>query len=255
MIFISHTHKDKPIVEPIANKLKEVFGQEEIFYDSWSMQPGDGIISKMNEGLSNVDYFLFFASKNSLKSGLVSMEWQNILMKTANNPNIKFIPIKLDDCIMPDILLQTLYIDIYGKGFEFGVLQLINVLQGNSTYDDTLQEFENLRAEVTPVNNQEFIINISAIAYSEPISRFVLVMDNEFDEINGEPIHDNILNTDFYPNVIESYNGFYFGVERATTPSLPFSLKIKSTSPIKLFKVAHKNNTETAKFIPCTFKI
>ena len=56
MIFISHNCKDKPIVEPIAIKLATVFEQDKVFYDSWSIQPGDGIIDKMSEGLSNCKF-------------------------------------------------------------------------------------------------------------------------------------------------------------------------------------------------------
>ena len=40
MIFLSHNSKDKGIVEPFANKLAEVFGRDNVFYDSWSIQPG-----------------------------------------------------------------------------------------------------------------------------------------------------------------------------------------------------------------------
>lgn len=50
-IFISHNSNDKPVVEPIAMKLAEVFGRKEVFYDSWSIKPGEGIINKMNQGL------------------------------------------------------------------------------------------------------------------------------------------------------------------------------------------------------------
>lgn len=57
MIYISHTKADKPLVEPIAQKIAGVFGQENVFYDSWSIQPGDGIIDKMNEGLSKCKFF------------------------------------------------------------------------------------------------------------------------------------------------------------------------------------------------------
>lgn len=57
MIFLSHNSKDKVIVEPFANKLAEVFGRDSIFYDSWSIQPGDGIIDKMESGLSDAKYF------------------------------------------------------------------------------------------------------------------------------------------------------------------------------------------------------
>jgi hypothetical protein len=59
MIFISHNHKDKTIVEPIAIKISEIFGREKVFYDSWSMQPGDGIVDKMNEGLEKTKFFFF----------------------------------------------------------------------------------------------------------------------------------------------------------------------------------------------------
>lgn len=75
MIFISHTAKDKAIVEPIALRLAQVYGQNNVFYDSWSIQPGDGIIDKMNEGLTNCKFFFFFVSKNSLQSNMVKLEW------------------------------------------------------------------------------------------------------------------------------------------------------------------------------------
>ncbi len=53
MIFLSHNSSDKRIVEPFANRLAEVFGRENIFYDSWSIQPGDGIIDQMEHGLTD----------------------------------------------------------------------------------------------------------------------------------------------------------------------------------------------------------
>ena len=68
MIFISHNYNDKGIIEPIALKLAEIFGKEQVFYDSWSMQPGDGIIDKINEGLEKTSHFFFFVSANSLKN-------------------------------------------------------------------------------------------------------------------------------------------------------------------------------------------
>lgn len=57
MIFLSHNSKDKLIVEQVALKLKGIYGQNNVFYDSWSIQPGDGILDKMNEGLTSCKYF------------------------------------------------------------------------------------------------------------------------------------------------------------------------------------------------------
>lgn len=68
MIFLSHNFKDG-----------DIFGQENVFYDSWSIQPGDGIIDKMNDGLTQCKLFFFFVSNNSLNSEMVKLEWLNAL--------------------------------------------------------------------------------------------------------------------------------------------------------------------------------
>lgn len=46
MIFLSHNYKDKNVVERVALALREVYGQNKVFYDSWSIQPGEGIVDK-----------------------------------------------------------------------------------------------------------------------------------------------------------------------------------------------------------------
>jgi len=74
-IFISHNSKDKPLIEPIANHLADTFGRENVFYDSWSIQPGDDILDKMDDGLEKADIFFFFMSPNSLESNMVKIEW------------------------------------------------------------------------------------------------------------------------------------------------------------------------------------
>ena len=73
MIFLSHNSNDKPVVEQVALKLKNIYGQDKVFYDSWSIQPGEGIVDKMDEGLTNCRYFFFFVSGNSLKSNMVKL--------------------------------------------------------------------------------------------------------------------------------------------------------------------------------------
>ncbi|WP_210309605.1 TIR domain-containing protein [Ochrobactrum sp. Marseille-Q0166] len=59
MIFLSHNYLDKPVVEQIAVSLADIFGREGVFYDSWSIQPGEGIIDKLNSGLGETTLFFF----------------------------------------------------------------------------------------------------------------------------------------------------------------------------------------------------
>ncbi|WP_211327660.1 toll/interleukin-1 receptor domain-containing protein [Solilutibacter pythonis] len=73
-IFLSHDHNDKPLVEAVALKLADIFGQDQVFYDSWSIRPGDSIIDQMNKGLEAPEFVFFFVSVNSLASGMVKLE-------------------------------------------------------------------------------------------------------------------------------------------------------------------------------------
>ena len=82
MIFFSYNHNDEQLVDMIARRLELEFGRDNIFYDKWSMQPGDSIIGKMNEGLEQFTTFFYFLSPNSLTSKMVAKECPYGIIKT-----------------------------------------------------------------------------------------------------------------------------------------------------------------------------
>jgi hypothetical protein len=121
-------------VEPIAIELGKVFGRKSIFYDSWSMQPTDtGIIDRINKGLTAANIFFYFVSKNSLESKMVDLEWQNALLLEIRG-GVKFVAVKLDDCVMPAVLTQKLYIDYNRKGEQIALRQMIGVIHERNTF-------------------------------------------------------------------------------------------------------------------------
>lgn len=231
-IFISHNYNDKQIIEPIAIKLATIYGRENVFYDSWSIQPGDGIIDKMNAGLFECDFFFFFVSKNSLQSNMVKLEWQNALLKATRNM-VKLIPVKLDDCMMPAILMQTLYIDIYGKGLEHGFRQIVDVINNQNTFHEQFQTYENVRGKITEINNG-YRIEIAAITYFEPIARFLILIDVPTKEVNVNCSSDGMRTTGQRDN-IELDNGFvcnalFESVSRGLAPGFPYCIEVTSKS-------------------------
>lgn len=240
MIFLSHNYKDKPIVEPIALKLLAVYGKDKIFYDSWSVQPGDGIIDKMNDGLENCQFFLFFVSKNSLGSNMVKLEWQNALYKATQN-KVTLIPIKLDDCLMPAILLQTLYIDIYGKGLDFGMTQIVDVINNKNIYTPIEQTYENVRGYVMPSStHSEIDLEIRAETYTEPVSKYIILVENPESEVSIDTTNQIKMQSPVFMenvDVADGYkcNGVYFRLAESTNPGFPIKLKLKSKTgvPIK----------------------
>lgn len=189
-IFLSHNSNDKPLVEAVALRLANIFGQDQVFYDSWSIKPGDGIIDQMNKGLEAPEFVFFFVSSNSLKSDMVKLEWQNALY-SASNGKTRLIPIRVDGCQMPSLLQQTLFIDMYTIGLEATIAQIVSVTQGNASFTPQFQNFSNLTYNISKLEDGSSEITISASHMMEPNPNFAFVLSNEEDEIGywikGQP--------------------------------------------------------------------
>lgn len=232
MIFLSHNSKDKQIVEPIAMKLAEIFGQDNVFYDSWSIQPGDGIIEKMDEGLSKCKFFFYFVSKNSLTSSMVKLEWQNALVRSAQK-QIRFIPVRLDQSSLPIIMLQTLYIDLFSNGINVAIRQMVDVINGVNTFQSGTTSFNNLIAYKYKEGNKLFI-ECRALHYLEPITTFSFMTHADIDQITHniplETFHTSGMHKDVQVNPFVRANFITLGLSRGTLPGFPFLVEFTSTA-------------------------
>ncbi len=117
---------DKEIVISVALDLNEK--GITTWLDAFDILPGESIVSKINQGLSNCEFVLLFLSKNSVKSKWVEKEWESILWDEINSNKIKIIPIKLEDCKIPKILQTKKYIDL-SKDYNYGIMQLIDAIK------------------------------------------------------------------------------------------------------------------------------
>lgn len=253
MIFISHNSKDKPLIESIALALAKAYGTDNVFYDSWSIQPGDGIIDRMNKGLESCKFFFYFVSKNSLNSKMVDLEWQNALYKSVKG-YCRFIPVILERVDTPPILMQTLYIDLFSQGLEVAIRQMIDVIDGKNTFREQAN-FKNLHCFLEGTQN-ELTIEIRAIGHMEPISRFVLLIKNNDNELTFTVPGESMFTNGFNPNVKldngNIFNGQLIGVNRATTPTIPTKILVKTSSrtEIKLFGILHQTGFDRWEPLP-----
>lgn len=180
-IFLSHQHDDKPVVEPIAIALRERLGAENVFYDSWSIKPGEGIIEKMNEGMTAPDYVFFFVSARSLASGMVKLEWHNALYQAAKGQT-QLIPVRVDGAAMPALLMQSVYIDMHNIGIAAAQNQLIQIATGSDDFKPKHAEFSNLTALVKKIDNHFYEVTVSASHLSEHAPSIALLTTNNKDE-------------------------------------------------------------------------
>ena len=249
MIFLSHNCKDKPVVEPIALTLAKVFGQDNVFYDSWSIQPGDGIIDKMNEGLAKCRYFFYFVSQNSLTSSMVKLEWQNALVKAAQK-QIIFVPVRLDQSQLPPIMLQTLYIDLFSYGIDVASRQMIDVINGKNTFQaDPSTSFTNLIAYKYK-DGEKLIVECRALYYLEPVTMFSFMTFADVDKIaynvKGEPFHTFGKHKNVPINSAVKANFITLGLSRGTLPGFPFQVEFtsKELPSFDIFLVYHQISAE-----------
>lgn len=246
-VFVSYNHNDQYIVDTIARKLAIEFGYDNIFYDKWSIQPGENIIAEMNEGLSSFDTFFLFASTNSLDSAMVSLEWQTALMKAVKE-DLKFVVVKIDNCTIPTILTPKLYIDLFSKGMDEAIRQMKDVAKSINIYQP-LPDFVNLSATLSIVSDHETKVIVEAKNYSEqnavicfacknPIEEFALCLTGQWS--CGQ-------------NIITYYNGEKYNVRSACRidqqlrPGFPYEVVIcheTKLDDLKIFILCNEQNGE-----------
>lgn len=246
-IFLSHNHNDKPLVEPVAVALAKIFGEDQVFYDSWSIKPGDGIIDKMNNGLDAPEFVFFFVSKNSITSGMVKLEWQNALY-AASKGMTKIVPVRVDDCDMPPVLRQTLFIDMCAIGLDAAISQIVSVTHGHASFTPQHQGFSNLTYSRKLHADGSMEISVIASHLMEPSHGFVFLTKNSDGEINIFSKGGGMDNKGFKYNCAYHLqfgivNGFFVKpIGRALTPSHPIRFEVKkiTDTPIDILGVLHE---------------
>lgn len=239
-IFISYNHNDSDIVDMISRKLELEFGRNNIFYDKWSIQPGDSIIGKMNEGLEEFTTFFFFVSPNSMESKMVSLEWQTALNRAVNK-DLKFVGVRIADCNPPAILSDKLYIDLYGEGLDSAIEKMKCVVKSESAYKP-LEDIQNVVATAKLKDDKTISFTIEAKMYAEINPTFAFACSNSFDEFSVcFNISDGFILTgsdELNANNSTSLNARTVQLQRALKPDFPFVFEVYITNTSHLNDVS-----------------
>lgn len=117
-VFLSHSSKDKFIVDEIFNELQ---AQEVcVWYDKYEIEPGDSITDKINKGLDESDIGVICISKNFLDtdSGWTKSELNFFVQRRMKKPNKIFIIVNFDvpHDELPPLVQDYRYVDYREKG-------------------------------------------------------------------------------------------------------------------------------------------
>ena len=225
--------------------------------DGWASQPCEEIAGKNDQVLEKCTFFFFFVSKNSPTSDLIKLEWQNSIYAATDN-QAHIIPVKLDDCLMPAILLQTLYIDMFGTGVDYGLRQMIDVINKKHTLKLVEHTYENVRGHkiLSKSINNELFLEVRAETYVEPISKYIVLLNHDEHEIEGKCINNVLIQQVFVKDVEvgENYksNGIFFDLVRPIAPGFPikFLIKSKTGTPLRFNGIMREISENKIRHIP-----
>jgi hypothetical protein len=144
-VFISYSTKDKDFVDKLSIEL--VKKRIHVWLDKWAMKPGDSLIDKIQEGLTDSAYLLVVLSHNSLESEWCKKELNAGLMKELEARHVVVIPILLEDCNIPLFLKEKVYAD-FRTCFDDGFSNLLRSLSslfsehmGRTSTDEIITDY------------------------------------------------------------------------------------------------------------------
>jgi hypothetical protein len=108
-LFLSHNYRDKEQVRALAAALQVAGGH--VWFDVWTLKPGDSVPGSISEGLANFDMFVLVWSRNAAASNWVATELNAALTRQIGTRSCRIVPVRLDDAPLPPLVSHLLYID------------------------------------------------------------------------------------------------------------------------------------------------
>jgi hypothetical protein len=125
-IYVSYSHRDKPIVDHIVARLKE--DGHDIWIDSLKLRPGDNIQRRIEEGLAQADALIVVISENSFRSQWIQHEFTSMALQQISKQERRIIPVRIDNSAVPSYLADIVYLDL-SHDFEAGLDKLSDALR------------------------------------------------------------------------------------------------------------------------------
>jgi 5'-deoxynucleotidase YfbR-like HD superfamily hydrolase len=125
-IFLSHSRKDRQVVQRLENDLRAA--GFEVWMDSSEISVGQSISKKIQEGLKESEYLGIWLTVNSVGAGWVEQEWLAKLHLEIHDRQVMVLPLLAEDIEIPLLLRDKKYAD-FRTDYNSGLNQLLSVLR------------------------------------------------------------------------------------------------------------------------------
>ena len=108
-VFLSYSSKDKQSVHALAEWLR---GDElHVWLDAWVIKPVNPISLKIQHGVEKSPTLVMCMSPDYFDSEWGKLEHHSMLFRDTTNAQRRFLPLLVQDCQPPDIIVQFDHID------------------------------------------------------------------------------------------------------------------------------------------------
>lgn len=125
-IFISHSSVDKNFVRRLALDLLDK--DFDVWFDEWRLEVGQKLTDTIKQAVDQYSYFLLVLSENIADSKWVEQEIRWALEREQLTGRLVLLPIKIDDCTVPDNIADRLYAD-FSVSYVDPLEQLVDQLR------------------------------------------------------------------------------------------------------------------------------
>lgn len=126
-LFLSYSHYDREFAQRLAQDLRSK--GVKIWLDETEMKPGDSLLTKIGEGIGEVDNLGVVLSPASIASRWVTQELRIALHSEIEDGRPQVVPIYYQQCQLPLILRHRKYIDFTREDrYEAALAELVGAV-------------------------------------------------------------------------------------------------------------------------------
>lgn len=192
-VFISYSSDDADFVDRLSTKL--IKNNIKVWKDKWKISIGDSLINKILDGIEGASYLCVVISNNSLRSEWVGTEIKAALSKEKDGKHIIILPILLEDCEIPLLLKDKLYVD-FREDFDAGFKKILSVVSKKYNIHDAGRIYKTKESDYFfdyAIDNgyidDKFYMNIDIVSFDKEEDFSILTQINFLGNEHSKKVH------------------------------------------------------------------
>jgi len=122
-VFISYSHKDKPIAQTLAAGLTDVGVRTRV--DEGELRVGDSLIDRISQAIHEVEFVVALVSRHSVASKWCQRELSWAMSGELQKSGVRVLPLRIGEVTMPTALLDVHYLQVDADDMGAAVSRLV----------------------------------------------------------------------------------------------------------------------------------